>query len=140
MRQCPSGWWIVPFWVGGVATLLALATCAHADTGNDTPRIIYLPCEAAPEFSANGIGPRGQPTDTYLAMVQERNARELAEFIDSLMPTYITGGSGRVNDIPATVTPTSPTLPSVDLPPGLGPFAACLIAICGIAAIARRKK
>ncbi|MFC3059486.1 hypothetical protein [Paenirhodobacter populi] len=137
-RRFLPGWWIIPGLVGGVVLVSALATCAHAATGGaDTP--IYQ-CFDLPPLSANGIGPRGEPSDTYLAMVQERNARELVEFIDSLTPAYITGGSGRGNGSPATAAPASPALPSVDLPPGVGPFAACLIAVCGIAAIARKKK
>jgi hypothetical protein len=72
-----------------------MADLARADTGEDTPQIIYLPCESAPSFSANGVGPRGAPSDTYLAMVQERNARELIAYIDNLAPGYVSGGTHR---------------------------------------------
>lgn len=91
-----------------------LAGPALADTGEDTPRVIYMPCTAQPDLSENGVGPRGAPSPEYIATMFDRTAlgEWIRDFLKDETTGYIPGGSRPV--VRPEPEPT-PELPAVSI-------------------------
>lgn len=132
-----GGWRRIGQVLAGAALTGAVATGACADEGADTPRIIYLPCEVAPLFSENGVGPRGLSSDSYERLQEELRARaaaDLSAYFDALEQNVY-----GVADRATPVVPEGSALPAVDLPPAIYHMLLMLLLFFPLAVIRGRK-